>query len=489
MVSESIRASYGSEKGFFASRYKQGTRTVFGVAMTPDQITGLVKRPDPLASTPGNRRIRLDHAKAFAQYFIDNDNWVVPGIILRAPSIFTFEQADEVPDLQFGTVQYHARNEGDIQILDGQHRILGFHLAIEILDDRAEKLRDKKVHARRADDMADVASIDRELRQIDKVRDRFSKERITVEIHVVDHMQAYRQMFYDIAENALGITASVKARFDTRKVVNRALATVLEDPRLINLVDHEADTIRMNNPMWISARTVMEITRSVTVGYDGRVTTRKEAELGEVEIAKNTLEFFDTIFAAFPQLESLKDGRLSPEKLRKTSMLGSPLFLRILAGVYYELRSEKHAWTRSMIQGFFDKLAPHVEAPAHENSIWKLHAEPEAFNLGAWGPNGRRQDAKGLVLTITDWAVLPQAAAFLDEEPLPAPAPQSDPDEGIDFAPFHDTKPVGVEERNAIDDIAVDSKVRARAVKARPPRTKQAVIAEVEPEKVKVASK
>ena len=38
---------------------------------------------------------------------------------------------------------------------------------------------------------------------------------------VEDDSTAYKQMFFDIADNALGITSSVRARFDSRKVVNR----------------------------------------------------------------------------------------------------------------------------------------------------------------------------------------------------------------------------------------------------------------------------
>lgn len=484
MVSESIRASYGSEKGFFASRYKQGTRTVYGIAMTPDQITGLVKRPDPAVESPGNRMIALDHAKGFAQYFIDNDHWVVPGLILRAPNIFQFEQSDEVPDLQFGTVTYSARNEGDIQILDGQHRILGFHLAIEMLGERAEVLRTKKANARRMDDVADVRSIDADLRRIEKVRDRFSKERVTVEIQVVDDLNAYRQMFYDIAENAKGITASVKARFDTTKVVNRALAHVAEDPRLVPLIDRQLDRLSAKSKYWLAMRTLMEITRTVAVGFDGRVTPARNKTLGEAEIAKNAKEFFDVLFDSFPQLQNMLTGQLTSEMLRKHSMLGSPLFVRVLAGVFYELRSDAHHWSSEMVANLFKSLAPHVVDPAHENSIWKTHASPEAFHLGAWGPNGRRQDAKGLVMSIVGWGV--DDEKFLQEPPLDPPSAPVDPDVGIDFAPTHSTKALEVEERNAIDQIAADAKARAQRIK-KTPAPKRVVKAQKEGEPEKVA--
>src|SRR5690606_37760085 len=120
--------------------------------MTPAQLASVVKKPDPDAVNPGNRRIRQSHAKDFATYLLDNDNWVSPGVILRAPSIFTFTPDGTIADMDFGVVGYAIRNEGDINILDGQHRILGFHLALERIDEQLDKLRTSLSAARRVEE-------------------------------------------------------------------------------------------------------------------------------------------------------------------------------------------------------------------------------------------------------------------------------------------------------------------------------------------------
>lgn len=455
-------SAYSTEKELFASRYQQGGRTVFNVAMTPAQIASVVKRPNPDAENPGNRRIRPDHAQAFARYFIEHDEWVVPGIILRAPNIFAFDQDFEVPDAQFGTVKYQERNQGDIHILDGQHRILGFHIALEQIDEMIDKARSTRASARRVGDANAAKLAEKEIHRLEKVRDRLFKERVSVEIQVTDDLQAYRQMFFDIAENALGITASVKARFDSRKVVNRALPAVLEHPLLAGRTDLEVDRIPRKSPNLLTARHIMETMRVLTVGFDGRVSRRQDKELSEVDIARNATDFFTALTEAFPPLKAVELGQLLPDTLRRTSMLGAPLFIRILAGVWWELTSKDHAWTKGMVTEYFGKLAKHVAEPAHLNSIWKLHADPEAFNDNAWYPNGRRQDAKGLVDSLVAWAL--DHETFVDEDPLAPPAIVIDPDADIDFAPDHDTTQLNIEMRNEHEEIAAASKARAKAV-------------------------
>ena len=154
-----------------------------------------------------------------------------------------------------------------------------------------------------------------------------------------------------------------------------------------------------------------------------------DKEFSEAEIAKNANEFFTLLTEAFPSLKSLELGQITAPQLRSNSLMASALFLRVLAGVYYELLKD-HGWTKPMIQEFFAKLAPHATAPVHENSIWRSeHTPAESFNDGAYSPNGRRQDTKALVNAITYWGV--DRDKFLDEPPKPAPEPPEDPDANV----------------------------------------------------------
>jgi hypothetical protein len=377
---------------------------VYSLVLTPEELTALIERPDPDRVTTGNRKIRVDHAQAFARYVIDNPLWVAPGVILRAPQMFKFVQDEEVPNLDFGRLSYQARDARDIQILDGQHRILGFHLALDMIRQNLEKARGARAASKRVDPGgAAEAEQSRVIEELEKARKRLAEERLSVEIQVTEDALEYRQMFFDIAENALGISASVKARFDSSKVVNRALEQILELPLLKNRIELEVDRLPKRSPHILSARHVAETTRVLVVGYDGRVSRRQESELKETEITAIASEFFGRMSRMFPELAAVERGELTAESLRLQSMLGSPLFVRIIAGVEYELR-RKRSWPASDVDEFFGRLATHVTAPATTDSIWKIHADPEAFAVDAWSPSGRRQDAKGLVDTIAEWA-------------------------------------------------------------------------------------
>lgn len=470
-------SGYSTDKQLYATRYKQGGRTVYAVAMTPAQIAATVKRPDPLAENPGNRRIRLKHAQEFARYFIEREGWVVPGIILRSPNIFTFKADNEIADVQFGLLQYADRNQGDIHILDGQHRILGFHIALEVVDDLLDKARSQKATARRQEQTADspraAGPLERaaqaEIDRLDKVRDRLYSERVTVEIQVTDNQREYRQMFFDIAENALGITASVKARFDNTKVVNRALPDVLEHPLLAARVELENDRLPRASANVMTAKHVVEIMRVANVGFDGRFGRRYEREAKEATVAKNATDFFDVLVESFPPMKAVELGQILPDALRATSLLGSPLFLRILAGAFYDL-TQKHGWDKVAVSNFFAKVAPHVNDPAHENSIWQTRAPEGSYKVGAMSPVGRRQDSRALVDALVEWAL--DDPSFLTEAPLPAPEPEEAPEAtdeeilaGLEVAAAAKQKLTGAAAEMALeqDEIAKESKARGRA--------------------------
>lgn len=459
-------ASYSTDEQFYATRYRQGGRTVYLVALTPDQIINNILRPNPDVPNPGNRRIRPAHAKGFAEYYLHNENWVIPGIILRAPGIFEFNSDVDVLDnsAAFGVLSYPKRKQREIQILDGQHRILGFHLALEMLDTQRNKAIDHLQRARRTEEKGSrvIKDAEAEVKAIDAKMDRFSTERVAIEIQVTDDIAEYRQMFYDIAENALGITAAVKARFDGRKAINRALEPVLEHPLLRDRVDMDIDRLGAGNPNLLSAKHVIEILRANTVGIDGRIGKRVEKTLVDQEIAKQGLNLFSTLTDIFAPLKQVQDGQLTPAQLRQSSMLGSPLFLRILAAVRWDLATN-HAFTDGMIRDFYALLAPHMASPAHENSIWKKHVPDHVFEDGAFAPRGRRQDYAQLTETLVDWAIT--KPEFLSEPPAPAPEPETDEDAGIDFAPDHDTTALEVEVRNEAEEVAAEGRKRAKAVK------------------------
>lgn len=433
-----VVAGITTEEQTYATRYKQGGRTVFALTLSPAELINMVAQPNPSIPNPGNRAIRENHAKAFAEYYLAHESWVIPGIILRAPSIFKFE-ADH--DNGWGILSYAKRSASSIQILDGQHRILGFHLAAALIQQRIEKARDQRARAMRVEggnkSAPAVRDAEAALRAAHTLEERFSSERVSVEIQVTDDTAVYRQMFFDIADNALGITASVRARFDTRKVANRALPMVLEHPLLANRVDLENDRIARQSPLYASARHISDVIRAVQVGIDGRIGKAMERTASEVHVAEEAKKFLDAAVEAFPQLAALQVGQVSPQALRETGLLGSPAMLRVLGGVYFQLMSEKHQWSREKVVEYFKTLNPHMAGGAYAGSIWmriestnQQGMKQKAFTEGAFAPNGLRQALVAVEDTLVDWALLgPKGAPFVWAEPAPMPVPEPTVDE------------------------------------------------------------
>jgi hypothetical protein len=290
-----------------------------------------------------------------------------------------------------------------LKILDGQHRTLGIHLAIRGIAEDLERYRSSLAAARRNEDSVTIANIQARIDELAAQRERFSRERTSLQIFVEDDRSEYRQMFFDIADNALGITGAVRARFDNSKVVNRSLEPVMEHALFKGRVDPEQDRVTGNNPNLLGAKQVAEIIRTLIVGLDGRVGRRLEDELREDALVQKTNDFLDTLIAAFPLLAQLADGELAPEQLRKSSMLGSTVMIRVLAGVYVEL-VDRHKFDEQDVVEYFSLLAPHMNGPVQENGIWIKHAGSEIFTLKAFAPQSRRQNLKALRDKMIDWA-------------------------------------------------------------------------------------
>jgi hypothetical protein len=415
-------SGYSDEITLYATRYKQGGRTVYSLDLSLAQVASMITRPDPTATNPGNRQIRPPHAEAFGKYIREHEDWIIPGMLLRSPNIFNFDIQADLGGVQFGILTFSRQTLNDLHILDGQHRILGVYLGFDALNRDLDKARSNLALARRNEGASGAAVKDaqRRIAALDKTRKRLDDERVSLQIFVESDPVAYRQMFFDIADNALGITASVRTRFDSRKVVNRALPLVSDSHELLKArVDEEGDRVGRGSVYLMGAKHVAEIIRTVNVGLDGRVSRRQEEEFDEKVMADKTKDFLDVLTEAFPQMRAITLGQLTTDQLRRTSLLGSVLFLRVLGGVYHDLLDpELHAWSREDVVKFFAKLAPHLEGPAYPGSIWLEHL-PEIYTDGSFGPRGRRQDLQALKIALVDWAL--DKPKWLNAKPAPRP--------------------------------------------------------------------
>ncbi|MFF2388888.1 DNA sulfur modification protein DndB [Agromyces sp. NPDC058104] len=420
-----------SRPRFAATRFRQGGRTVYSLDLSLESVIASIMPPDPDKPTEGNRAIRPKHALEFGQYIRQHEDWVVPGLIMRAPDIFDFEVLTEVEGTTFGILRYPLRSLMDINILDGQHRILGINMAMKSLADDIDKAQNHLAAARRQDPGGRAEEDARAtIAKLKKRMATLANDHVALQIFIEDDPMAYRQMFFDIADNQLGITASVRSRFDSRKVVNRAYPLVNDHPLLVGRLDLEGDRLGRGSPFLLGAKHVVEIIRCVTVGLDGRVSKIQEVTLKERDIADNARAFLDRAVDAFPDLQAVQNGTLSPDELRRSSLLGSVLMLRILAAVGHDLMTgstekaighdlpEGAHWQPAEVEAFYALLAPHMEGPVYPGSIW-LDYMPGFWDDGTYSPRSRRQDLRGVKDTLVKWAI--ERPEFLVAAPKPRP--------------------------------------------------------------------
>jgi hypothetical protein len=201
--------------------------------------------------------------------------------------------------------------------------------------------------------------------------------------------------------------------------VNRSLEDVFEHPLLRGKVDLELDRVRGDSPFLISAHNAAEVVRAALVGLDGRVSKIQERELDEKDVAKNAETFLDLAVDAFPSFKAVMLGTIEPKTLRQTSLLGSVIMLRALAGVYRDLKES--AWTTEAIEAYFSRLAPHMDAPVGPDSIWMTKIRNSPYDEGSVAPRARRQDLKALKDALLYWAVI----GDFDLKPAPIEIPDA----------------------------------------------------------------
>lgn len=416
-----IVTGYSSDIALFASRYQQGGRTIYSLNLSLEQIADLIEPPDPNEASEGNRRIRPKHGESFGRYVREREDWVSPSLMFRSAKTFDFEPVVEEPGIQHGFTTIPRRELRDVHIVEGQHRVYGTVHALKQIAIDLDKAQSGLASTRKVDPGGRAEADARALiASLQAQRKKFEKEHISVQIVVESDPVAYRQMFFDIADNQLGITASVKSRFDSRKVVNRALQLVLKHPLLEGRVDLEGDRTGRGSPYLMGAKNVAETIRSVNVGLDGRVSKKQEHEFNEQEVARLAMNYYTTLVESFPQLQALILGTATPDELRRTTLL-SMLFLRILGGVYHDLMN-LHAFEREAVLDFFVKLSAHMDGPAYPESIWMKEIPGDIYLEGSFGPRGSKKDLSTLKSILVEWAIT--KPKFLDEPPAPRPEPE-----------------------------------------------------------------
>lgn len=386
---------------YVAVRSTQGNRTLYTIQVRLSDVPVILPVPDPEQPTPGNRRVNPQHAKKFGEYVRDKRDWVAPPLLARDAGRCVFKEQQSIEgEMALGILEvpWASGASRALKIIDGQHRVLGIDLQIKEIEAGLTRTEDDLL---RAKDDAKKDQLAQRMEDLRKRQKRLQAEHVALQIYVESEPENFEQMFYDVADNALGINQAVKVRFDSRKVLNRTLYEATKHALLKGRVDEEQDRLGGNNPNLLGAKHVIDLVRTVNVGITGRIGRKREEELDESALIEAANDFFDCLLHGFPALEDVVEGRLGAPELRRRSLLGSVSMLRVLAGVFYQLR--ENDCSDDEIAEFFARLAPHMTAPVAEDSLWRTTAASQEIQERATGPMARAQSLKYLTQEITRW--------------------------------------------------------------------------------------
>jgi DNA-sulfur modification-associated len=384
---------------YLAMHSVQGGRDVYSIRVPLHDLVDVMAIPDPDYIDEDNRRVNVRHAKEFGLY-LKNSQWVAPALLARDAGSCTYKPLDGSDGLVgYLTVPWTNSGMSLILTIDGQHRILGIYMEIKRI--ASEILSIDRSLAKKGLKEDRVAKLTSEKAQFQAELERLRSESIGVDIYHEPDGIAARQMFVDVADNARGISAAVRSRFDSSKVANRTLDQVIKHALLRGRVDMEQDRMTRTNTNFIGAKHVADFTRGVMFGISGRTSKAKESAFEDHEVVNRVLDFLDCITEAFPDLASVADGTLTPQELRDKSLLGSVGMLRVLAAVYRNLTDK--GVDNEAITDFFRSLNPDMAAPVTEASVWRQDPKTsESFEVGAYAPVMRQQNLTYIVDAVTN---------------------------------------------------------------------------------------
>jgi hypothetical protein len=131
-----------------------------------------------------------------------------------------------------------------------------------------------------------------------------------------------------------------------------------------------------------------------------------------VDLPKENAEwFFELMTQGFGDLQAIAANESTAADIREQSLLLSTTMLRVIAGVYHDLKADGVA--DNAILTFFKKLDKVMKAPIVSGTpigdLWLDATTTEAFTDGATAPGARSQQVKELVSVITGWYHNPPA--------------------------------------------------------------------------------
>jgi hypothetical protein len=392
---------YAVDRNVLAQRYRRGEQDIFLVALPLNLVESYLPVPDPTEPFEGNRRVNLSRAIKFGEYWRKNAEWVAPPLLVDTTFKLSDSFASELESggVELGILTFPQDSKQQLNILDGQHRILGMVEAQKSLYAEQRNYEEElQIH--------DSEVTRNKLEKVRKLIERSNKECITIEIIEGISSATHKQFFHDIAVNAKGINKAVVAGFDQKLKANRIAVNVSETNDLLSgNTEYESDRVSGGNPNLVSLKTNVDIVNEIVFGITKRIPP-KDDKISEQALESVVNGFFDLLVVCFEDLDKVSTGELTPSELRGKSLLGSATILRHLANAYGEIAVDKSNLENlsTTVPGLEKCKKLFLELSANMNfPVSKKWMSTGYFPAGAKAPGSRAQELKGLSELIVKW--------------------------------------------------------------------------------------
>ncbi len=394
---------YDDYERFWAIEYSHGDRLVYDVNLALASVPRFIPAPDPNRPVTGNRRVDPKHAASIAAYLREESRGIIPPIVLRCPSrTLEFEAREDInagAGVRFGVLKVPKAKSEDLQIVDGQHRVLGLQTAMRQITEEIASARSREVEAKESGNHTLANQCIAEAKVADDQRARLSRERVTLSVVIVDSEAEFKQIFVDMNDKARGVRKSERIDRDSRDPFYSAATKLTQHPLFEGRVEREKDTVGTNDESYVTLANLLMVLKASTFGIAGRTSRDRQAKLAKDNspLITETNGVISRLLDAFPVLQNLQEGKITPQELRESSPLGRANTLRVLAGADWALR-QLNVPQVEIVQGFRG-LAPEFSGPFTGKNRLTV-ASGSAFPEGAMAPGSRNQNLKDAVSII-----------------------------------------------------------------------------------------
>jgi hypothetical protein len=408
---------YSVTKELAAQQVTRGGKTVYILSLPIQLVPVHLPIPDPSRPIDSNRAVSKSHAEGFGAYWLKNvGSWTVPPLLVDTADHLKFDEKFTITDgPRLGVLHLPDYSNQILRTLDGQHRILGWALVRNRLIKDLEAAQEQFQIAQRTGTAIEKDLATEKLEQTRASLQRMQTEQVTLEIvsGVTEH--EHKTFFVTIADNAVGINTSERARMDETNMTSRVAKQLVDTLDVLqNRVEMRKSSAGKSSKDLVSLANVRDIVRHSCFGIKGKVTAAREQSVNDANAMEISEHFFRAMSEAVPQLKQIVNGTYLPKALKQESLLGSVTIWRCLAGSYNDLavtlvNNRDLHWNKSghdkfvaMLTELYKKMK--ISGTGSERKIMGAWAETGCFNPGELAPRSRAQDLRNLSTLFTAWA-------------------------------------------------------------------------------------